>query len=138
MADTAHRLTDEKLEEMEKRLSAIYSRSEKKSVAIRNARTMVTGAENKGRQDSYKRADNDGIVDKSHRSTFDLPLYSATLLVDGWTATDDGGYTQTAPCAPQDCGSLSCTVTPIQKRNTRLLRSGTSASSGPPTERSKK
>ena len=29
MADTAHRLTDEKLEEMEKRLSAIYSRDEK-------------------------------------------------------------------------------------------------------------
>ena len=25
MADTAHRITDEKLEEMEKRLSAIYS-----------------------------------------------------------------------------------------------------------------
>ena len=29
MADTAHRITDEKLEEMEKRLSAIYSRAEK-------------------------------------------------------------------------------------------------------------
>ena len=29
MADTAHRLTDEKLEEMEKRLSAIYSGVEK-------------------------------------------------------------------------------------------------------------
>ena len=29
MADKAHRLTDEKLEEMEKRLSAIYSRAEK-------------------------------------------------------------------------------------------------------------
>ena len=29
MADTAHRLTDEKLEEMEKRLSAIYSRANK-------------------------------------------------------------------------------------------------------------
>ena len=28
MEDTAHRLTDEKLEEMEKRLSAIYSRKE--------------------------------------------------------------------------------------------------------------
>ena len=28
MADTAHRLTDEKLEEMEKRLSAIYSMAE--------------------------------------------------------------------------------------------------------------
>ena len=29
MADKAHRLTDEKLEEIEKRLSAIYSRAEK-------------------------------------------------------------------------------------------------------------
>ena len=29
MADIAHQLTDEKLEEMEKRLSAIYSRAEK-------------------------------------------------------------------------------------------------------------
>ena len=29
MADAAHRITDEKLEEMEKRLSAIYSRAEK-------------------------------------------------------------------------------------------------------------
>lgn len=29
MADKAHRLTDKKLEEMEKRLSAIYSRAEK-------------------------------------------------------------------------------------------------------------
>ena len=29
MADKAHRLTDKKLEEMEKRLSAIYSRFEK-------------------------------------------------------------------------------------------------------------
>lgn len=29
MADTAHAKTDEKLEEMEKRLSAIYSRAEK-------------------------------------------------------------------------------------------------------------
>lgn len=27
MADTAHRLTDEKLEEMKKRLTAIYSRA---------------------------------------------------------------------------------------------------------------
>ena len=29
MADAVHRTTDEKLEEMEKRLSAIYSRAEK-------------------------------------------------------------------------------------------------------------
>ena len=34
------------------------------TAAIRNARTMVTGAENKGRQDSYKRAEEDGIIIK--------------------------------------------------------------------------
>lgn len=34
------------------------------TAAIRNARTMVTSAENKGRQDSYKRAEKDGIVMK--------------------------------------------------------------------------
>ena len=35
MADTAHRLTDEKLEEMEKRLSAIYSNERRFNFAIR-------------------------------------------------------------------------------------------------------
>ena len=35
-----------------------------KTQAIRSARTIVTGAENKGRQDSYKRAVEDGIVMK--------------------------------------------------------------------------
>ena len=30
--------------------------------AIRNARTMVTGAENKGRQDSFKKAQSDGVI----------------------------------------------------------------------------
>ena len=35
-----------------------------KTQAIRSARTIVTGAENKGRQDSYKRAEKDGIVMK--------------------------------------------------------------------------
>ena len=33
-----------------------------KDAAIRSARTIVTGAENKGRMDSYKRAEADGIV----------------------------------------------------------------------------
>jgi SPP1 gp7 family putative phage head morphogenesis protein len=35
-----------------------------KDAAIRSARTIVTGAENKGRQDSYERATADGIVIK--------------------------------------------------------------------------
>ena len=44
-----------------------------KTQAIRSARTIVTGAENKGRQDSYKRAEKDGIVMKRE-----------------WLATNDG------------------------------------------------
>ena len=35
MADIAHRLTDEKLEEMEKRLSAIYSNERRFNFEIR-------------------------------------------------------------------------------------------------------
>lgn len=34
-----------------------------------------------------------------------MPLYTATLLVDGWgEAASDGSYTQTAACTPQDGG----------------------------------
>ena len=44
-----------------------------KSAAIRSARTIVTGAENKGRQDSYVRAEQDGII-----------------LQKEWIATNDG------------------------------------------------
>ena len=42
------------------RLSKVTDMNE--TAAIRNARTMVTGAENKGRQDSYARASADGII----------------------------------------------------------------------------
>ena len=44
-----------------------------KDAAIRSARTIVTGAENKGRQDSYARAEADGII-----------------LQKEWLATNDG------------------------------------------------
>lgn len=43
-----------------------------KNASIRTARTIVTGAENKGRQDSYQRATDDGII-----------------LEREWMATDD-------------------------------------------------
>lgn len=43
------------------------------TAAIRNARTMITGAENKGRLDSYARAEADGII-----------------LQKEWLATNDG------------------------------------------------
>ena len=55
-------LQGEPMEKIACRLSKVTEMNE--NAAIRNARTMVTGAENKGRQDSYKRAEEDGIVMK--------------------------------------------------------------------------
>ena len=55
-------LQGESMDKIAKRLSKVTDMNE--TAAIRNARTMVTSAENKGRQDSYKRAEKDGIVMK--------------------------------------------------------------------------
>lgn len=55
-------LQGEPMDKIAGRLSKVTGMNE--TAAIRNARTMVTGAENKGRQDSYARATDDGIVMK--------------------------------------------------------------------------
>ena len=55
-------LQGEPMDKIASRLSKVTGMNE--TAAIRNARTMVTGAENKGRQDSYARATADGIVMK--------------------------------------------------------------------------
>ena len=55
-------LQGEPMDKIASRLSKVTDMTE--TAAIRNARTMVTSAENKGRQDSYKRAEEDGIVMK--------------------------------------------------------------------------
>ena len=64
-------LQGESIPDIAKRLSNVTEMN--KTAAIRNARTSVTSAECKGRQDSYIRATNDGIVLKRE-----------------WIATDDG------------------------------------------------
>ena len=53
-------LQGESITDIAKRLSHVTEMN--KDSAIRNARTMVTSAENKGRQDSYERATADGII----------------------------------------------------------------------------
>ena len=55
-------LQGESMDKIAKRLRNVQEMN--KTQAIRAARTIVTGAENKGRQDSYKRAEKDGIVMK--------------------------------------------------------------------------
>ena len=64
-------LQGESMDKIAKRLRNVQEMN--KTQAIRSARTIVTGAENKGRQDSYKRAEEDGIVMKRE-----------------WIATNDG------------------------------------------------
>ena len=64
-------LQGESIPDIAKRLSNVTEMN--KTAAIRNARTSVTSAECKGRQDSYIRATNDGIILKRE-----------------WIATNDG------------------------------------------------
>ena len=64
-------LQGESIPDIAKRLSHVTEMN--KTAAIRNARTSVTSAECKGRQDSYIRATNDGIILKRE-----------------WIATNDG------------------------------------------------
>jgi SPP1 gp7 family putative phage head morphogenesis protein len=52
--------------------------------AIRSARTIVTGAENKGRQDSYAKAEADGIIlQKEWLATNDNRTRHSHILLDG-------------------------------------------------------
>ena len=64
-------LQGESMDKIAKRLRNVQEMN--KTQAIRSARTTVTGAENKGRQDSYARAEADGII-----------------LQKEWLATNDG------------------------------------------------
>lgn len=50
----------ESIQKISKRIMNVQEMN--KDAAIRSARTIVTGAENKGRMDSYKRAQDDGVI----------------------------------------------------------------------------
>ena len=64
-------LQGESMDKIAKRLRNVQKMN--KTQAIRSARTIVTGAENKGRLDSHRRAEEDGII-----------------LEEKWVATKDG------------------------------------------------
>ena len=64
-------LQGESMDKIAKRLRNVQEMN--RTQAIRSARTLVTGAENKGRLDSHKRAEEDGII-----------------LEEKWVATKDG------------------------------------------------
>ena len=81
-------LQGESMDEIAKRLFYVIGMN--KSAAIRNARTMVTGAENKGRQDSYARAEADGIILKKRWiATRDSRTRDAHLELNGQEREQD-------------------------------------------------
>ena len=80
-------LQGESMDKIAKRIMNVQEMN--KTQAIRSARTIVTGAENKGRQDSYARAEADGIILQKEWLSSDQPgrtrdwhmPYSFTSLV---------------------------------------------------------
>lgn len=81
-------LQGDPMDKIASRLSKVTDMNE--TAAIRNARTMVTGAENKGRQDSYARATADGIIlAKEWISTNDSRTRHSHAMLDGAIVDQD-------------------------------------------------
>jgi SPP1 gp7 family putative phage head morphogenesis protein len=81
-------LQGESMDKIAKRLRSVQEMN--KTQAIRSARTIVTGAENKGRQDSYARAEADGIIlQKEWIATNDNRTRHWHAELDGQTVPQD-------------------------------------------------
>ena len=81
-------LQGESMDKIAKRLRNVQEMN--KTQAIRSARTIVTGAENKGRQDSYARAEADGIIlERTWLATNDSRTRHSHAVLDGETRPID-------------------------------------------------
>ena len=81
-------LQGESMDKIAKRMMNVQEMN--KTQAIRSARTIVTGAENKGRQDSYARATDDGIIlAKEWISTNDSRTRHSHAVLDGAIVDQD-------------------------------------------------
>lgn len=81
-AFTASILAGDSIPKMAKRISSVADMNE--NAAIRNARTMSTGAENAGREDSYERAEKMGIdLEQEWSATLDGATRHSHRMVDG-------------------------------------------------------
>ena len=92
------------------------------TAAIRNARTMVTGAENKGRQDSYARATADGIIlERTWIATNDSRTRHSHAVLDGETKQIDTPFSNglmypgDPDGEPSEVYNCRCTVAAVVK-----------------------
>ena len=99
------------------------------TAAIRNARTMVTGAENKGRQDSYARAADDGIIlQKEWIATNDSRTRHSHAVLDGEIVDQDKKfgnglmYPGDPNGRPEETWNCRCTVAAVVKGFKKIKR----------------
>ena len=113
-------LQGEPMDKIANRLSKVTGMNA--TAAIRNARTMVTGAENKGRQDSYARAEDDGIIlAKEWISTNDGRTRHSHAMLDGAIVDQDKKfdngllYPGDPSGRPEEVWNCRCTVAAVVK-----------------------
>ena len=113
-------LQGEPMDKIANRLSKVTGMNE--TAAIRNARTMVTGAENKGRQDSYARATADGIIlQKEWISTNDSRTRHSHAVLDGAIVDQDKKFENglmfpgDPSGRPEETWNCRCTVAAVVK-----------------------
>ena len=113
-------LQGESMDKIAKRMMNVQEMN--KTQAIRSARTIVTGAENKGRQDSYARAEADGIIlQKEWISTNDSRTRHSHAVLDGAIVDQDKKfenglmYPGDPSGRPEEVYNCRCTVAAVVK-----------------------
>ena len=113
-------LQGESMDKIAKRIMNVQEMN--KTQAIRSARTIVTGAENKGRQDSYARAEADGIIlQKEWVSTNDGRTRHSHAMLDGAIVDQDKNfgnglmYPGDPSGRPEETWNCRCTVAAVVK-----------------------
>lgn len=113
-------LQGESMDKIAKRIMNVQEMN--KTQAIRSARTIVTGAENKGRQDSYARAEADGIIlQKEWIATNDRRTRHSHAVLDGAVVDQDKKfdnglmYPGDPNGRPEEVWNCRCTVAAVVK-----------------------
>ena len=113
-------LQGESMDKIAKRMMNVQEMN--KTQAIRSARTIVTGAENKGRQDSYARAEADGIIlQKEWISTNDSRTRHSHAALDGAIVDQDKKfdnglmYPGDPSGRPEETWNCRCSVAAVVK-----------------------
>ena len=113
-------LQGESMDKIAKRMMNVQEMN--KTQAIRAARTIVTGAENKGRQDSYARAAADGIIlQKEWIATNDSRTRHSHAMLDGAIVDQDKKFDNglmfpgDPSGRPEEVWNCRCTVAAVVK-----------------------